>query len=61
MSTGKTYAVMNGNVVENIIFSPDLDVVMTDPAKYIEYTDANPAYIGGTYDPVAKTFAPPVV
>jgi hypothetical protein len=45
------YAVMNGNIVENIIVADTKEIAQAIIGKEcIEYTDANPAGIGWTWD-----------
>ena len=46
----KTYAVMNGNIVENIIVGVEPEVVAANPTHYIEYTLVAPAGINWTYN-----------
>lgn len=57
-----TFAVLNNNLVTNTIVADSKEIaeaVIGD--KCIEYTDANPAQIGGRYDEESNLFiAPPV-
>ena len=58
----KTFAMMSGNSVTNIIMADDKEA--TEAAlncTLIEYTPENPAGIGYTYDPDTGKFVPPVV
>jgi hypothetical protein len=54
------YAVIEKNIVVNCILADD-QATANLFGQTVEYTDANPAYIGGTYDgtkfiaPVVKT------
>lgn len=46
----KTYARMNGNVVANIEIADDNWVAsQPNPSIFIEYTESNPASVGGAY------------
>lgn len=57
-----TFAMMNGNLVTNVIVADDKEV--TEAAlkcKLIEYTPENPAGIGWVYDEVTGKFNAPVV
>jgi hypothetical protein len=58
-----TFAMMNGNTVENIIMADNKEE--TEAAlrcTLVELTAENPAGIGWSYDPETGTFsAPPVV
>ena len=54
-----TFAVMNSNIVDNIIVADTKEIAEQVTGKEcIEYTDANPAGIGYTY--VDGVFAAPV-
>ena len=57
-----TYAVLNGNNVENIIVADSLEIAETVTKKTcVEYNDSNPAGIGWTYDGtkfIAPVFEP---
>lgn len=55
----KTFAVLEGNLVVNIIVGVEPEVVAANATKYVEYTDANPASIGGTYNSKTGVFSPP--
>ena len=48
----KTFAVIENGVVVNIIVGVEPEVVAANPTLYVEYTVANPAGIGWTYDGV---------
>jgi hypothetical protein len=53
-----TYAVLNGDNVENIIVADSLEIAETVTEKTcIEYNDSNPAGIDWTYD--GKKFVAP--
>ena len=56
-----TFAMMNGNTVDNIIMADDKEA--TEAAlrcTLIEFTSENPAGIGWSYDPETNRFiAPP--
>jgi hypothetical protein len=53
------FAVMEGNVVINIILADDIsDAEAVTGKTCIEYTDENPASIDSTYDEDAKLFYP---
>jgi hypothetical protein len=52
------YAVMNGDIVENIIVADSLEIAETVTEKTcVEYNTNNPAGIGWTYD--GKKFVAP--
>jgi hypothetical protein len=54
-----TYAQLDEeNIVLNIV-DADSDWVALQSGTWIEYTDAKPAYIGGTYDDVDDVFIAP--
>jgi hypothetical protein len=54
------FAVIENNNVINIIVADSLqDANSLTGANCIEYTDDNPAFMGGTYDPSSKTFISP--
>ena len=53
----KTFAVLEGNLVVNIIVGVEDEVVAAYPSKYVKYTEKNPAGIGWTYD--GKKFIAP--
>ena len=58
----KTFAMMSGNTVDNIIMADDKEA--TEQAlrcTLIEFTPENPAGIGWTYDAETGKFNPPVV
>jgi hypothetical protein len=55
----KTFAVIENEVVVNVIFGIEPEVVAANPTLYVEYTDSNPAGIGWTYD--GKKFIAPVM
>jgi hypothetical protein len=52
------FALMGGNIVQNIIAADDLADAQ-NAGVVIEFTDANPAGIGWIYDEETKTFTPP--
>ena len=57
-----TFAMMNGNTVDNIVMADDKEA--TEAALrcvLIEFTAENPAGIGWTYDPETGVFTAPVV
>ena len=54
----KTFAVMAGNTVSDVIVAHDESVGKVLGIKVIEYTLENPAYIGGTYDEATGLFSP---
>ena len=57
-----TFAMMNGNTVENVIMADDKEA--TEAALrcvLIEYTSENPAEIGWSYDPETEKFIEPEV
>jgi hypothetical protein len=45
----KTFAVIENNVVVNIIVGVEDEVVAASPTKYVEYTESNSARIGDDY------------
>jgi hypothetical protein len=55
------FAVMSGDVVSNVIVADAVEnAELATNSVCIEYTDANPAGIGWSYDSVTKKFiAPP--
>lgn len=54
-----TYAQLDEeNIVLNIV-DADNDWIALQPGTWIEYTNANPAYIGGTYDETDDVFIAP--
>jgi hypothetical protein len=56
------FAVMNSNIVENIILADSKEIAEQVTNKIcIEYTNENPAGIGYTYDENTNTFIPPVL
>ena len=59
----KTFAVLNGNLVTNIIVAKTkADALLVAEGVVAEYdANANPAAIGWTYDPEANTFTPPII
>lgn len=57
-----TYAMMSGNMVDNIIVADDKEA--TEAAlkcQLIEFTAENPAGIGWSYDPETGAFTPPII
>jgi len=55
-----TYAVISDNQVTNVIVAnTQADAELATGATCVEYTDANPAGIGWTYD--GTTFTAPVI
>ena len=56
----KTFAVMSGNQVINLIVADTLEIAQeATNSVCIEYTEINPAGIGWTYDSIIKTFSAP--
>lgn len=56
------FAIISGNIVENIIVVDDKEQAEKDlGVTLIEYTNENPAGIGWTYDAETNTFSPPVI
>jgi len=54
-----TFAVMSGNTVSNVVSADTIeDAQIATGATCVEYTEANPAGIGWTFD--GTTFTPPV-
>ena len=56
------YAVINGNIVSNVIMADDKEA--TEAALncvLVEFTDDNPASVGGSYNPETGRFVTPVV
>jgi hypothetical protein len=45
----KTFAVIENDVVVNIIVGVEDEVVAANPTRYVEYTESNPARIGDDY------------
>lgn len=45
----KTFAVIENDVVVNIIVGVEDEVVAANPTKYVEYTESSPARIGDHY------------
>jgi hypothetical protein len=45
----KTFAVIENNMVVNIIVGVEDEVVAANPTEYVEYTESNPARIGDDY------------
>lgn len=45
----RTFAVIENNVVVNIIVGVEDDVLTANPTRYIEYTESKPARIGDDY------------
>jgi hypothetical protein len=56
----KTFAVMVGNTVSNVIMAENESVGEVLGITVIEYTPENPAGIGWTYDEATKLFSPPI-
>ena len=55
------YAVINNNIVENIIVADSLETAETTTGfTCVEYTSENPAYVGWVYNNDTKKFTPPV-
>ena len=55
-----TFAVINGNTVENVIVADTKEIAEEVTSKTcIEYTEANPACIGWTWD--GTNFIAPVI
>lgn len=55
----KTFAVLENNLVVNIIVGVEPEVVEANPGLYVEYTAENPAGIGWTYDATTGSFTNP--
>lgn len=56
------FAVLNGNVVENVIVADSKETAeMLTNGVCIEYTDENPAGVGWTYDFENQTFTSPFI
>ena len=55
----KTFAVIENEVVVNVIVGVEPEVVSANPTLYVEYTPENPAGIGWTYD--GNKFIAPVM
>ena len=56
------FAVMNSNIVENIILADSKEIAEQATNKVcLEYTNENPAGIGWTYNEESNTFIPPVL
>jgi hypothetical protein len=53
----RTFAVVAGGLVENVIMDPGPEEIAANPGKYVEYSFAIPCGIGWTYDGTA--FTPP--
>ena len=51
------FAVVENQIVTNIIVGVEDEVVAANPNKFIEYTESNPAGIGWTWD--GKKFIAP--
>jgi hypothetical protein len=51
------YALISNNTVINIIVTDSLEEA-NKVGNAIEYTDENPAYVGGKYDPETNKFLP---
>jgi hypothetical protein len=56
----KTFAVMAGNTVSNVIMAENELVGEVLGITVIEYTPENPAGIGWTYDEATGQFSPPI-
>jgi hypothetical protein len=56
----KTFAVISGNTVSNVIMAEDESVGEVLGINIIEYTLGNPAGIGWTYDEATGLFSPPI-
>jgi hypothetical protein len=56
----KTFAVLEGNLVVNIIVGVEPEVVAANPSVYVEYSDTNPAGIGWSYDQATGLFSAPI-
>jgi len=56
----KTFAVMVGNTVSNVIMAENESVGEVLGITVIEYTPENPAGIGWTYDEATGLFSPPI-
>ena len=54
------FAVISGNQVSNVIVADNqADAELATNSTCVEYTDANPAGIGWTYDPATGQFTAP--
>lgn len=57
-----TYAVLNGDMVENVIVAEDKELVeQALNVRLIEYTPDNTAGIGWRYDAETGRFTPPII
>jgi hypothetical protein len=56
----KTFAVISGNIVSNVIAAEDESVGEVLGITLVEYTPENPACIGWTYDEATRQFSPPI-
>jgi hypothetical protein len=55
-----TFAVINDNQVLNtIVANTQADAELASGHTCVEYTEANPAGVGWTYDPATNTFTAP--
>ena len=57
----KTFAVMSGNIVSNIIIAEDISDGEELGLTLIEYNPENSSGIGYTYDEETGLFSPPVI
>ena len=55
----RTFAVLENNIVVNVIVGVEPEVVAANSSLYVEYTPENPAGIGYTYDSVNNIFIAP--
>jgi hypothetical protein len=55
----KTFAILSGDVVSNIITANTQEDAQLVAPGCIEYTPENPAIIGWTYDPETGLFSDP--
>jgi hypothetical protein len=56
------FAVMNSNIVENIILADSKEIAEQATNKVcLEYTNENPAGIGWTYNEESNIFIPPIL
>ena len=54
------FAILGNDTVINIVIADSLEEV-SRLGNAVEYTDENPAYIGGKYDAETGKFLPPVI
>lgn len=55
-----TFAVLSGSTVSNVVVADTVEVAeLVTSATCVEYTEANPAGIGWTYNAETGSFTPP--